>query len=128
MKKKKKEINSFKPKMISTPQKYRIKNKNSFEDREKLYFDNKNKHQQKLINKIDKDFKKNFSFTPKINIDNYYLKNNDFSSHVHLRLYEDEQKRRNKKLNNYNSKINEKCNSKRKDIPLVDYEKIEENK
>ena len=42
--------------MISIPQKYRIKSKNSFEDRQKLYFDNKNKHQQKLINKIDKDF------------------------------------------------------------------------
>jgi hypothetical protein len=79
--------------MISIPQKYRIKSKNSFEDRQKLYFDNKYKHQQKLINKIDKDFKKNCSFTPKINIDNYYLKNNVLSSPVHLRLYEDEQKR-----------------------------------
>ena len=111
--------------MISTPQKYRIKSKNSFEDRQKLYFDNKNKHQQKLINKIDKDFQKNCSFTQKINIDNYYLKNNDLTSPVHLRLYEDEQKRRNKKLNNYNSKLIKIIIQREK---LVDYEKIEENK
>ena len=131
--KKENEINSFKPKIISTPEKYRTKSKNSFEERQKLYFDNKKKNQQKLIGEINKDYNKNCSFTPKVNtgkkIDNYYLKNNDLLSPVHLRLYEDDQRRRNKKLqsvNNYNLKINEDCNSKSKEVPLVDYEKIEE--
>ena len=131
--KKENEINSFKPKIISTPEKYRTKSKNSFEERQKLYFDNKKKNQQKLIGEINKDYNKNCSFTPKVNtgkkIDNYYLKNNDLLSPVHLRLYEDDQRRRNKKLqsvNNYNLKINEDCNSMSKEVPLVDYEKIEE--
>ena len=131
--KKENEINSFKPKIISTPEKYRTKSKNSFEERQKLYFDNKKKNQQKLIGEINKDYNKNCSFTPKVNtgkkIDNYYLKNNDLLSPVHLRLYEDDQRRRNKKLqsvNDYNLKINEDCNSMSKEVPLVDYEKIEE--
>ena len=54
--KKENEINSFKPKIISTPEKYRTKSKNSFEERQKLYFDNKKKNQQKLIGKINKDY------------------------------------------------------------------------
>ena len=93
----------------------------------------KKKNQQKLIGEINKDYNKNCSFTPKVNtgkkIDNYYLKNNDLLSPVHLRLYEDDQRRRNKKLqsvNDYNLKINEDCNSMSKEVPLVDYEKIEE--
>ena len=119
--KKENEDNSFKPKIISTPVKYRNKSKNNFEDRQKLFLDYKNKNQAKLIGQIDKDFNKKCSFSPKVNtgkqVENYYNNNSDISSPVHLRLYEDDQKRRNK------NKINEQNNL---NSPLVDYEKIEE--
>ena len=119
--KKENEDNSFQPKIISTPQKFRNKSKNTFEDRQKLFFDYKNRNQAKLMGQIDKDFNNKCSFSPKVNsgkqIENYYNNNNDISSPVHLRLYEDDQKRRNK------NKLNEQNNL---NTPLVDYEKLEE--
>ena len=64
--KKENEDNSFKPKIISTPEKYRNKSKNNFEDRQKLFFDYKIRNQAKLMGQIDKDFNKKCSFSQKL--------------------------------------------------------------
>ena len=125
--KKENEQNSFKPKIL-TPEKY--KTKNNFEHRQKLYLNNKNKHHAKLVGQIEKNFNKNCSFSPKINskkIDVLNINNKNNETPVHLRLYEDVQKRKNKNLNLMNNlKTNEQSNVIDKENPLVDYEKIEE--
>ena len=124
---------SFRPIIKSTRGKFKNQINKKFEERQKIFFDKKDKHKEELIGKLDKDFNKQYSFSPKVNsgknIENYYLNNFNLSSPVFKRLYEDDQKRRIKNLkyiNDINNKINEQCNSINKDVTLVDYEKIEE--
>ena len=127
------EKSSFRPNIINPPEEFKKKVKKKFEERQKIFFDNKYKHKEKLLGKLDKDFNKNYSFSPKVNsgrkIENYYINYFQLSSPVFKRLYEDDYKRRlrNKKyINELNNKIDEQCNSISKDISTVDYEKIEE--
>ncbi len=124
---------SFRPIIKSSQGKFKNQINKKFEERQKMFFDKKDKHKEELIGKLDKDFNKQYSFSPKVNsgknIENYYLNNFQLSSPVFKRLYEDDQKRRIKNLkyiNELNNKINEQCNSINKDVTLVDYEKIEE--
>ncbi len=127
------EKSSFRPNIINPPEEFKKNVKKKFEERQKIFFDNKYKHKEKLLGKLDKDFNKNYSFSPKVNsgrkIENYYINYFQLSSPVFKRLYEDDYKRRlrNKKyINELNNKIDEQCNSISKDISTVDYEKIEE--
>ena len=124
---------SFRPIIKSSQGKFKNQINKKFEERQKMFFDKKDKHKEELIGKLDKDFYKQYSFSPKVNsgknIENYYLNNFQLSSPVFKRLYEDDQKRRIKNLkyiNDFNNKINEQCNSINKEATLVDYEKIEE--
>ena len=118
--------------------------KEKFENRIKTYLDIKNKHSDEMQNKLNEEFNKNYSFSPKINnskVTKSYSTNSIFyktindknesenssSIPVHARLYEESKLRNRKRLQRkkeIDDYINNLSNSLIKKITVVNYNKI----
>ena len=106
---------TFIPNTIPTPREFTTKSKDNFNKRQIKYFEDKFKNHTKIIKENNENFNKNCSFSPKINKN----KSNKSLSPAHIRLYEDNKKRKEK----INKKIYEES---KKNYGEIDYDKIEE--
>lgn len=105
---------NFQPELIHTPQKFRKKSLNKFDERQENFINNKSKHKDQIITQVNDEFNNKCSFSPQINKTKKYNKNQRSTSPAHIRLYEDDKRRRNKNIrikNEINQKIDEQCNS-----------------
>ena len=132
---------TFSPNINNTPNLLRDERRKNFEKRIKSYLDLKNKHSDDIINKINEEFNKTHSFSPKINKSysnneiyskTYYKKNESENKNIipaYIRLYE-ESKLRNKKYLKRQKEMDECINnlssSLIKKISVVDFNKINE--
>ena len=139
---------TFNPNINFTSSLLREEKKGNFESRVKTFLEIKNKHSEKIQNKINKELNELYSFTPKINYNNLNI-NKSFSGvskltktmndkteseiantiPAYLRLYE-ESKMRNKRQIKRKKEIDDYIlnlsNSLTKRISVVDYNKIKE--
>lgn len=105
---------NFQPELIQTPKKFRKKSLNKFDERQENFINNKSKHKEQIITQVNDEYNNKCSFNPKINTTKKYNKNQRSTSPAHIRLYEDDKRRRNKNIsikNEINQKIDEQCNS-----------------
>ena len=132
---------TFNPNINCTPNLIRDKRRKNFEKRIKSYLEIKNKHSDDIINKINEEFNKTHSFSPKINKSysnneiyskTYFKKNESENNNItpaYIRLYE-ERKLRNKKFlvrqKEKDECINNLSSSLIKKISVVDFNKINE--
>ena len=132
---------TFNPNINCTPNLLRDKRRKNFEKRIKSYLDIKNKHSDDIINRINEEFNKTHSFSPKINKSysnneiyskTYFKKNESENNNItpaYIRLYEESKLRNKKFLERQKEKdecINNLSSSLIKKISVVDFNKINE--
>ena len=113
----------------------KLNNNLNFEERQKTFLESKKNHKDRIENEINDDFNRECYFNPKIHkmekLKKMEILKNGYEINIpaYKRLYNDVKRRRNqnkKIIDEYNMKINERCNSIQHSNSCVDYNKIDE--